>query len=240
LDEQITVRNTFHGNLPVALERAKIEALTTAIYRNFATRPTVFKAGRYGAGPNTTAALIDAGYRIDASVMPLADFSPDGGPDYSSAPATPYWLDGNRHVLEIPNSAGLVGRWGGVDRRRAHALLSSVSTSLRVPGLLSRLGLLERIRLTPEGISLDEARRLTMNLLEHGQRLFVLSYHSSSLLPGASPYVRDEADRAQFLVWLREYLRFFFGPLSGRATTAEAVYERAKAAVEPAIVATAA
>jgi len=240
VDEQITLRNTFHGNLPVALERAKIERLTDTIHKNFGTRPTVFKAGRYGAGPNTTSALIDAGYRIDTSVMPLSDFSGEGGPDYSAATSLPYWIDEKQELLEIPNTAGLVGWWGGVDRRGAQALLSSVSTALRVPGLLSRLRLLERIRLTPEGISLDEARRVTMALMEQGQRLFVMSYHSSSLLPGATPYVRSQADLDRFLNWIDGYLRFFFGPLSGKPTTAEAVYEQAKAATARAAVATAA
>jgi hypothetical protein len=227
LDEQPTRRNTYQGNLPAALERAKIERLTTTIETNFGVRPTVFKAGRYGAGVNTPAALLANGYRVDASVMPLADFSADGGPDYSGSPVVPYWVDPARRLLEIPNTVGLVGLMDGVDRRSMHALLGGVSTSLRIPGLLSRLGLLERIRLTPEGISLNEARRLTLSLFEQGHRLFVLSYHSSSLLPGGAPYVSTESDLTAFLGWLDGYLRFFFGPMSGRAATAEGIYQTA-------------
>jgi hypothetical protein len=239
IDEKLTLRNTYHGNLPVALERAKIERLTSVIRTSFGIRPTVFKAGRYGAGPNTAAALIANGYCVDASVMPLADFSADGGPDYSQAPAVPYWIDPARTLLEIPNTVGLVGLMDKVDRRSAHALLGGASTRLRVPGLLSRLGLLERIRLTPEGISLDEARRLTLTLFERGHRLFVLSYHSSSLLPGGAPYVTTDADLTAFLAWLYEYLRFFFGPLSGRAATAEGIYHmmRVKDVAKDALVA---
>jgi len=225
LEELPTLRNTYHGNLPAALERAKIERLTSTIAANFGVRPTIFKAGRYGAGPNTAAALRASGYRIDASVMPLTDFSADGGPDHSHAPAVPYWLDPEHDLLEIPNTVGLVGLMERVDRRSMHALLNSASTRLRVPGLLSRLGLLERIRLTPEGISLDEARRLTLTLMRRGHRLFVLSYHSSSLLPGGAPYVATAEDLTAFLAWLRGYFRFFFGSLSGQPTTAEAVYQ---------------
>jgi len=231
VDEQLTVRNTYHGNLPPALEHAKIEYLTATIKANFGVRPTSFKAGRYGAGPNTAAALLANGYRIDASVMPLTDFSGDGGPDHSQSPAVPYWIDDQRRLLEIPNTVGLVGLMEGVDPRRAHKLLHGVGPSLRVPAVLSRLGLMERIRLTPEGISLEEARRLTLSLMRRGHRLFVLSYHSSSLLPGGAPYVSTAEDLTAFLAWLRGYFRFFFGSLSGRAATAEDVYQSASSAV---------
>jgi hypothetical protein len=224
LEEALTLRNTYHGNLPPALERAKIDHLTTAIRTNFGVEPTVFKAGRYGAGPNTMAALLANGYCVDASVMPLADFSRDGGPDHSQAPTVPYWIDADRRLLEIPNTVGIVGFMEGIDHRRVQTLLSGASAKLRLPGMMARLGLLERIRLTPEGISLDEAQRLTLSLLRRGHRLFVLSYHSSSLLPGGAPYVSTQADLATFLGWLEGYFRFFFGPLSGRPATADGIY----------------
>lgn len=233
IEEEITPRNTYAGNLPAILERAKIERLTAVIAQNFGVRPVVFKAGRYGAGPNTAAALLANGYRVDASVMPLTDFSADGGPDYSEAPAAPYWLDSDRRLLEIPTTVGLTGLLGGQSRRSAQTLFSPASATLRIPGALARCGLLERIRLTPEGFSLDEAKRLTLALLQRGQRLFVLSYHSSSLLPGGAPYVSTQADLSHFLGWLDGYLRFFFGPLSGRATTATEIFDVARTVSAP-------
>lgn len=226
--EEITLRNTFPGNLPAALEAEKIQQLTQAITANFGIKPTVFRAGRYGAGPNTTQALIANGYSIDASVMPLADFSAQGGPDYINAPAIPYWRDPERRLLEIPTTVGLVGLLARAARSSVHTLLSAASASMRLPGLLSRAGLLERIRLTPEGISLDEAKRLTMTLFRQGHRLFVLSYHSSSLLPGGTPYVSSEADIAKLLQWLEGYCRFFFGGLGGCATQPEAILQVAR------------
>ena len=233
IEEEITLRNTYAGNLPAPLERAKIEHLSATISQNFGVTPTVFKAGRYGAGPNTAAALMACGYCVDASVMPLADFSAEGGPDYTAAPAAPYWIDRDRRLLEIPTTVGLVGLMGGAGRHSVHALLSGVSTAIRLPGLLSRLRLLERIRLTPEGISLEEAKRVTLALLQQGARLFVVSYHSSSLLPGGAPYVGNEADLTAFLKWIEGYLRFFCGPLSGKPTSAIEVYAAARAMQTP-------
>jgi hypothetical protein len=228
IDEEITLRNTFPGNLPAPLEYAKIAQLTATITANFGIKPVVFKAGRYGVGPNTAAALIANGYNIDASVMPLADFSREGGPDYTNAPAVPYWIDAEQRLLEIPTTVGLVGLMGRSARNKVHALLSTASAALRVPGLLSRLGILERIRLTPEGISLDEAKRLTMSMFRQGQRLFVLSYHSSSMWPGGTPYVSTQTDIDRMLVWLNGYCRFFFGALGGRATRPETVLAHAR------------
>ena len=37
-------------------------------------------------------------------------------------------------------------------------------------------------------------RRLTRALLARGQRTFVLSLHSPSVVPGNTPYVRSDAD----------------------------------------------
>lgn len=228
IDEELTIHNTYPGNLPAALERAKIDRLTAAIVQNFGVRPRVFKAGRYGVGPNTASALIDAGYWIDTSVMPLTDFSSRSGPNYTHAPAQPFWVDRDRRLLELPNTVGLVGLMERIGRRGMSALLNETSDAWRIPGLLSRLGLLERIRLTPEGISLDEAKRMTLSLFQRDRRLFVLSYHSSSLLPGGSPYVANDDDLGRFLAWLDGYMRFFFGALGGQPATAEDVLSYAQ------------
>jgi hypothetical protein len=45
----------------------------------------------------------------------------------------------------------------------------------------------------------------------------MLTYHSSSLLPDATHYVRTEADRRAFLAILAGYLRFSLVEVGGRA-----------------------
>ena len=66
-EEEVNGFNSYHGNLPVDLERAKIESLTEAIHGAFGDAPTVFKAGRHGFGPNTAALLVEFGYKVDCS-----------------------------------------------------------------------------------------------------------------------------------------------------------------------------
>jgi hypothetical protein len=226
-EETVSTRNSFQGNLPAKLECAKITALTKAIEDHFDLHPTVFKAGRNGFGHNTVSALIENGYTMDNSVLPYTALSVDG-PDFTGAPGGPFWLDQQRRILEIPMTEGLVGSLNGIDPRAARLLLSKASVTMKLPGLLARTGMLERIRLTPEGISVAEAKRLTQVLLSQGRRLFVICYHSSSLLPGSTPYVRNQDDLGNFLGWLSDYLEFFFGALDGRPTTPAAVLAQAR------------
>ncbi len=91
--------------------------------------------------------------------------------------------------------------------------------ALHVPGILARLRLVERITLTPEGISFEEQRRLTRALLRKGHRVFSFAYHSPSLAPGNTPYVRSEADLRGFLQRIEQYLAFFTEEIGGRAAT---------------------
>jgi hypothetical protein len=91
--------------------------------------------------------------------------------------------------------------------------------ALHVPGVLARLRLVERITLTPEGISFEEQRRLTRALLRKGHRVFSFCYHSPSLAPGNTPYVRNHEDLRAFLQRIEQYLKFFTEEVGGRAAT---------------------
>ena len=48
--------------------------------------------------------------------------------------------------------------------------------ALHLPGVLARLRLLDRIVLTPEGITFEEQRRLTRAMLRRGYRVFSLTF----------------------------------------------------------------
>ncbi len=213
----VDIRHSYPGNLPAAIERLKLIALTEAITDSFDNRPTVYKAGRYGIGAATPAILRELGYTVDVSVVPHTDFSSDGGPDFRGAPAVPFMIaDG---LCELPLSVHFVG-WLAAHGPRMFCRLSDARMRrLRLVGVCGRLGLLARLRLSPEGYGLPELIRQTRAALAAGTRLFMLTYHSSSLLPGATQYVRTEADRRGFLATLDDYLRFFLVELGGRADT---------------------
>ncbi|HTV46351.1 MAG TPA: polysaccharide deacetylase family protein [Stellaceae bacterium] len=217
--EQITDENSYPGNLPFELEREKLVQLTRIISDNIGVRPRIYKAGRYGVGRATAQILAELGYEIDVSVVPGTDLRGEFGPDFSHCKARPYWFGGDPALLEIPLSIGYTGLLAPIGPT-AHVLtMNERLKALHVPGILAHLGLIERIALTPEGISFAEQRRLTLALLRKGHRVFSLTYHSPSLAPGNTPYVRSEADLREFLQRIEQYLDFFTGELGGQAAT---------------------
>jgi hypothetical protein len=218
-EELVSPFTSYPGNLEPALERAKLERLTEAIEAAFGARPAVYKAGRYGVGPNTAITLEALGYLVDLSVVPHTDFGADGGPDFRSCPDRPYWVGDRGPILEIPLSRGYCGLAAGFGRILQSAAHSNLGQRCRLGGALARSRLLERVTLTPEGCDFDAQSRLVRALLRGGQRIFTLSYHSPSLVPGHTPYVRNQADLAAFLDTIKRCLSFFFEELNAEATT---------------------
>jgi hypothetical protein len=217
--EQTTDENSYPGNLPFELEREKLVRLTQVIDQNIGVRPRIYKAGRYGVGHATTQILGELGYEIDVSVVPGTDLSPQFGPNFTRCGARPYWFGAGAALLEIPLSVGYTGLLAAAEPLAWVLTMNERLKALHVPGILARLGIVERITLTPEGISFEEQRRLTRALLRNGHRVFSFTYHSSSLAPGNTPYVRSEAELRAFLQRIEQYLDFFMGELGGRAAT---------------------
>ena len=219
LVERATDENSYPGNLPFDLEREKLVQLTRSIEQNVGVRPRIYKAGRYGVGRATAQILAELGYEIDMSVVPGTDLSRQFGPDFSHCRTSPYWFGENPALLEIPLSIGYSGLLAGMGSLAYTLTMNERLKALHVPGILARLRLLERITLTPEGISFNEQRRLTRALLRKGHRVFSFTYHSPSLAPGNTPYVRSEAELCAFLRCVQQYLEFFTGEIGGRAVT---------------------
>jgi hypothetical protein len=198
-DEDVTPANSFAGNLPRDLEAAKMRNLRDTIEQTFNVPPMIYRAGRYGTGPNTAGLLHENGIAIDTSVRANFDYSHGGGPDYRRHPLAPYWLDAGKSLLELP----LTTVFWGMLRRQGGTLFPLSQSVPFLPGVLARLGLLERIALTPEGVTVEEAIRGIDIALDDGLPLLVFSFHSPSLQPGLTPYVRDDADLDELYDWWR-------------------------------------
>lgn len=223
INEPLNAQNSYPGNLPPSLERQKLRVLTQAIVENFGHRPVVYKAGRYGIGPSTPAILRELRYVVDSSVVPYTDFSADGGPDFTCFSPSPFKLA--EGVIELPLSVHFTGLLAGTGLRLSRFLSRDLARRLHLAGAFARLGLLQRLRLTPEGYSLDHMMRQTRAALDSGTKLFVLTYHSSSLKPGATAYARDKAERDKLLTTLENYIGFFMNDIGGRSETAARVAE---------------
>jgi hypothetical protein len=217
--EEVNARNSYPCNLPRALEAEKLARLTEQIAASFGARPLTYLAGRYGFGANTGAILEELGYQVDISPAVPIDFSADGGPDYSAFTSHPYWFGEKRKLLSLPGTGGYAGwlRSGGTALYKK--VTSPTMRRARVAALVARLRLLERIRLSPEDYDEPEMRRLTHTLLRDGVRVFVFSFHSPSVMPGGTPYVRSQADLSYFLDKCRRYFDFFLRQLDGVTRT---------------------
>lgn len=199
-DEPLSTHASYAGNLPEALEAAKLDVLTDAITAAVGATPRAYRAGRYGIGPNTIRLLAKRGYRVDTSVRAGFDYRADGGPDFRQVGAAATWLDGG--LIELP----LTTVFTGAARRLGGPLYQAASRLSHAPGLLARTGLVSRVPLTPEGVPVAEALEAIRVAVGEGLRILNFSFHSPSLAPGHTPYIRDAADLARFHAWWDEVL----------------------------------
>jgi glycosyltransferase involved in cell wall biosynthesis/peptidoglycan/xylan/chitin deacetylase (PgdA/CDA1 family) len=211
--------HSFSGNIGPALERLKIEWLTKRIEARLGRRPTIFKAGRYGLGPNTVEALVELGFEIDLSVCPTYDFSAMGGPDFTHYSARPGWFGAPGGLLSLPTTAGWLGAAAPWGEWLAPKLHGPLGRRLGLPRLAARANALYPERLSPEGTDLATLKRLTQQLHRQGLRVFTLSFHSPTLQVGHTPYTTSEADLARLLAVIDGYLAFFRDEMGGRFST---------------------
>lgn len=194
-DEVVNARNSYTGNLPPALQRAKMAALRDRIAEIIGVAPLAYRAGRYGLGAQTMAMLAELGFRCDTSVRAGFDYRAGHGPDYRFFPLKPWWSNGADTLLEIPLTTVFLGLAG---EAAYHRLARLGNTPL---SLASRLGLVERVALTPEGIPAERACAAIDAAIHLGLPLLNFSFHSPSLAPGHTPYVTSTADVAAFYAW---------------------------------------
>ena len=197
LAEPASAGNGFVGNLPAASEAAKLDVLTAAITAATGMRPRVYRAGRYGIGPNTLHLLSERGYRLDSSMRARFDYQAQGGPGFAAIGNGAFRIGPRHALIELPLTTVFTGRV-----RSAGPVLYPWLGRRRVAlGALARTGLLARVPLTPEGVPVEEALEAVRIALGEGTRVLNFAFHSPSLVPGHTPYVRDASDLARFHGW---------------------------------------
>ncbi len=191
----MTAADSYAGNLPRDLEAAKLDTLTDALRSAFGASPIAYRAGRYGIGPQTAELLTRRGYRMETSMRARYDYRYDGGPDFSAIGNASFRLGS---LIEVPLTTVFTGRI----RRHGPILFPSLARIPRARGALARTGLLQRIALTPEDMPIKDAlEAVRIAIEEDGERLISFSFHSPTVLPGHTPYVRNADDLARFWVW---------------------------------------
>ena len=225
--EELSPRNSYLCNLPEPLQRAKLAWITEKIESRFGRRPTSFRAGRYGLDITGARILDELGYLVDSSVIPFTDYSSDGGPDFENAPYVPYFVDGQDlctpretgFLLEVPVSVG----FNRVDFARTQAIRRACTSpwlrQIHAEGILDRLGVVRRIKFSPEQADARRMKQLVDAYLALQAPAMVMMFHSSSLVPGYSPYVKTEEDLRRFEFRLEEVFAFCLNEREMAATS---------------------
>jgi len=214
-------------NLSPKLQREKLQWLTQAIAEKFGRMPISFRAGRYGMGGDAIDVLRDLGYRVDSSVLPYTDYSSQGGPNYLRSTPEPYYpalrsLLGrgtDERLLEVPVTAGFTHRYFGTANRLRIKAMQKPWRAMRAVGVLDRTGIARKVKLSPEQATLGEMKQLARATCKRGVAVLVLMFHSSSLKPGCSPYVKDQADLDRFHERLRSFFSYCLSDLQCRPVT---------------------
>jgi len=215
--EELTRRNSWMVNLPEELQRGKLETLTREITAAMGRSPTSFRAGRYGMGTFAANVLVELGYVVDSSVIPFTDYSDQSGPDFSRARWRPYRVaakdllqsDPAGRLLEIPVTVGFNAADFEQTWRRHQRFSEGWAQRLKWNGILDRLGIGKRIKLSPEQSSTREMKSLIRRALSQQADCLVLMFHSSSLVRGLSPYASTEQSFAEFQGRVRGILQFW-------------------------------
>ena len=216
LEEVFCPKNTMMKNLPAVLQQRKLECLTRALSDLTGESPVSFRAGRFGLDAAGVRALIDLGYQVDSSVTPFVNWTNySEGSDFSRAPFDRYRIDGkltldesvpDGPLWEIPISCGFTRRsfaWRG---RMQRVFDSPRIRPFRLAALASRTGIVRRVVGSPETDGLEDLLRLARSLIESDVGYLHLFFHSPSLVPGNSPFVRTREDAEALLGCLSSFV----------------------------------
>ena len=196
------VTSTFQCHYDRETEEKKLRYLTDLFRSSFGRAPRSFRAGRFGVGHHSLSLLQDLGYTVNSSVTPHKDWTQAGAPEASfrHAPTQPYWpvLDYPERVASHPGS------------------LLEVPVTIR-PSLLNRLPIVGRwIKprwLRPTHGSVGRLVAIARDEIAQAMQLdrpIVLNgmLHNVEVVPGASPYARNQAEADAIMSRLEGLLAF--------------------------------
>ena len=189
--------------LPQHLLRQRLHTLLDA-GRDFQSAPlTSFRMGRWDLKTQLLPLLAEAGITLDSSICPLRAHV--DGADHFLAPAGPYWpreIPGRTlleaPITQIPLHSSLARLW--------YALFPHPSPRL------DRFHFWATLSANPVWHSAHIMRLASRLHFSRGGKVLSLFWHSSEMLPGASPHIPDQeaADALlqkiySFLCWLKKH-----------------------------------
>ncbi len=228
IEEELNAVNSMMCNLGYELLIRKMSFLHKTIEDNFNVKPVVFRAGRWAFNEDVAQCLVELGYLVDTSMSPFVDWSNNYGPNFRDSSTYPFYFNTDNvqlysssgQLLEVPPTIGFYQSNFKLCDYLTHAISNSVLSRLRLLGILDQLSLLNFHWLSPELSSGEEMVKLSKRFVKSGHKYLNMSFHSTSMLPGKSPFVKDNYDLMKFLDNIEIFLQyavkhnFEFCPLS--------------------------
>lgn len=185
---------------------AKLAVLKRAVAEGTGVTPVSFRMGRWDYSPAVGRALISEGFKVDASIVPLKPTP--AGDAWFGAPPDPFWADGPGGMLEVPLTMIVVfpklARF--IESRRELSGQGALRPVIRHFHKVAVVGI------QPVWHSLWSMKAAAELHRRRGGEVLSLFFHSSELLPGASPHFPTEAS----VKGLLDKLRAFFDWLGAR------------------------
>jgi hypothetical protein len=203
---------------PPEVQRAKLHTLVMAIQRHYDVEPVSYKAGRWGLDGFHAGLLDEMGFRADTSVCPGVNWGPSkgdprgrGGPNFTRASPHPYRLSredvcrpGSLHLWEVPPTIVFYSALG----RYVPGVRALYRRFRRVRRLFDRQHLgAQWLRPYPY-MTVERLKRVVALARHAGAPVLNLTFHSSELMPGGSPYNRTEESIEGLFTRLRAFLTF--------------------------------
>lgn len=223
--------HAYQYELPDGLFREKADCLLQTIKETYGIAPTAHRAGRWGIDQRTIDWLLEAGFVVDTSVLPLRRQSTRNGhrqlvENFRMDPFL--WPESRnngsaaRALVEIPLT--VFHPASAFDRLLVNYAASGWPGSRRALHLYYRhIGSKGQLRPNPE-YSDDALDAIIASNLRHRPVILNLMIHSSELSLGTSPFTMTRASRDR--VW--DQLRHVFSFVSASQMTRLPITEIAK------------
>lgn len=208
-----TLTSDFQCDFEYQIQKSKVENLTELFRARFGYYPASFRAGRFGANSETINILEQLGYKVDSSVLPgLRERTKTGEINFTKAPLKPYYPSsdklcevGDSNILEVPVSVCY-----NQTMRKIFGSRTIHGPKTMCDKILNRSFKSYIIR--PSYHSARDMIRAAKKIISSRQSSIInMMFHSMEMVPGASPYVLNDAQAHKFFQRIEKFLVWWKG-----------------------------
>lgn len=191
LKKSNTLNHPFLIQYPPEVMKSKLYSLTELCKKKLGILPTSHRAGRWVTNEEYLQILEELGYTVDCSITPHINWKTavhdDNAVDYRNEYEGQHIikLKNNKTILEVPMTIKIL--------HPIRCFNSNITVKTRIRYLLeSILGVPCWLR--PSVSSLREMKKIVKKSIKNDEDYVMFMIHSSELMPGGSPYYKNEID----------------------------------------------